>query len=195
MINIRNYDKLEPILYGGDFERVKLGYNECIIKNSYIQKTNSGRDALVLEIDINVGEQKDFFKKLYDSNTKENKVWGCRYMQLYDEPKQIQYFKGLMTSIEKSNYGFKFNGDEKSLIGKLIAGEFILEEYVSQDGLIKTRTKFERPRSIGEHKEVKEKVKLLTGKYVDYFDYEKNKSSNNVKKEEVIEIDPNNLPF
>ena len=64
MINISNYDKVEPILYGGDFERVKLGYNECIIKNSYIQKTNSGRDALVLEIDINVGEQKDFFKKL-----------------------------------------------------------------------------------------------------------------------------------
>ena len=41
----------------------------------------------------------------------------------------------------------------------------------------------------------KEKVKLLTGKYVDYLDYEKNKSSNNMKKEEMIEIDPNNLPF
>ena len=30
MININNYDKVEPILYGGDYERLKLGYQECI---------------------------------------------------------------------------------------------------------------------------------------------------------------------
>lgn len=195
MININNYDKVEPILYGGDYERLKLGYQECIIRNSYIQKTKSGRDALVLELDINSGEQKDYYKKMYDNNTKTDKTWGCKYLQMYDEEKQIQFFKGLMTSIEKSNYGYKFNGDEKSLIGKLVAGEFILEEYVGQDGSTKTRTRFDRPRSIGEHKEVKTKVRLLNGKYVDYQDYENNRPTTNETSQPVTEIDPADLPF
>ena len=70
-----------------------------------------------------------------------------------------------------------------------------LEEYVGQDGSTKTRTRFDRPRSIGEHKEVKPKVRLLNGKYVDYQDYQNNRPTTNETSQQVTEIDPADLPF
>ena len=73
MINIANYDKVEPIIMNGDYERLKLGYQECIIKDAYVFRTKSNIDSLVLELDIYTGDNKDYF-------------------QIYCIQKLIQYF-------------------------------------------------------------------------------------------------------
>ena len=161
---------------------------------AFVDNTNKSLDSNVLGVNYNGSVVENFYhpyEAIFSDDVKRlhlKEVENNKYICLFIK-------QSLLKQKAKYQYGYKFNGDEKGLIGKLLAGEFILEEFVSQDGSTKTRTKFERPRSIGEHKEVKEKVKLLSGKYVDYIDYEKSKSTSNVKQNEVVEIDPSNLPF
>lgn len=60
----------------------------------------------------------------------------------------LQYFKGFITVIENSNPGYKWNWDEKTLVGKLFGGVFGEEEYKGNDGKMHTGVKCMQVRSI-----------------------------------------------
>ena len=161
----------------GEYENLELGGHEIVILDAREHKSEfSGNISLKISVDISGNDkQKGFFKKQYDENTSADKKWptgAVKYLSLKDE--QLGYLKGFITSLEKSNPGFKFNkkGTWEQLKNLKLAGQFGLEEYKKQDGTIGTATKLVQFRSLDKLKEIKiPKVKKLDGTLVEYEDY------------------------
>ena len=57
-------------------------------------------------------------------------------------------FKRFITSVEKSNEGYSWNWDEKSLKGKTFGGVFSREQFRTKDGKLSFAVKCRFPRSI-----------------------------------------------
>lgn len=197
----KNWDSVQANT--GDYESLKLGGHEVVIKNAYEYTGQSGITSLKIEVDITGNdEQKGFYQKQYDNNTNSNKKWpsaSCKYISLKEDDTCVAMFKGFTTCIEKSNPGYTWNFDEKTLIGKKLCGVYGLEEYEKQDGTIGTATKLVQFRSLDKLNEVKiPKVKLLDGTFIEYENYKNNK--NNILTQfndfaDVVEINDNDLPF
>ena len=188
----------------GEFENLELGGHEIIILDAREHKSEfSGNISLKISVDISGSDkQKGFFKKQYDENTSADKKWptgAVKYLSLKDE--QLGYLKGFITSLEKSNPGFKFNkkGTWEQLKNLKLAGQFGLEEYKKQDGTIGTATKLVQFRSLDKLKEIKiPKVKKLDGSLVEYEDYKetktvKNNSNSFGELNDLVEITDNLL--
>lgn len=195
----KNWDSVQANT--GDYENLKLGGHEVVIKNAYEYTGMTGNTSLKIEVDIaGNDEQKGFYQKQYDNNTNSDKKWpsaSCKYISLKEDDTCVSMFKGFTTCVEKSNPGYTWNFDEKTLIGKKICGVYGLEEYEKQDGTIGTATKLVQFRSLDKLNEIKiPKVKLINGTFVDYEDY-KNKSVKiaNDLFGDVVEIDSDSLPF
>lgn len=191
-----NWDKIEGIEYG-DYETLELGGHEVVIKNAYEYTGKTGNTSLKVEVDIAGNDkQAGFFQKQFDNNNNANKTWStgaCKYISLKEEENCIAMFKGFTTSVEKSNPGYVWNFDEKTLIGKKLCGVFGLEQYEKQDGTTGFATRLTQFRSLDKLNEVKiPKVRLLNGTQIDYEEYKVlQKSQKNeifgTKSEEVIE--------
>ena len=186
----------------GDFESLKLGGHEVIIKNACLHEgLTSGNVSLKIEVDIaGKDEQRGFFQNQYDNSTSNPKKWSnqaTKYLSLKEE--NLAYTKGFITALEKSNNGFKFDTTKKwdQLIGLMCAGIFGLEEYEAQDGSIKTKTQLIQFRSIDKLNEIKiPRVKKIDGTFVNYEEY-KNPvaSAKAIFKDSSIEISDEDLPF
>ena len=169
----------------GEYENLELGGHEIVILDAREHKSEfSGNISLKISVDISGNDkQKGFFKKQYDENTSADKKWptgSVKYLSLKDE--QLGYLKGFITSLEKSNPGFKFNkkGTWEQLKNLKLAGQFGLEEYKKQDGTIGTATKLVQFRSLDKLKDIKiPKVKKLDGSLVEYEDYKETKTVKN----------------
>lgn len=195
----KNWDSVQANT--GDYESLKLGGHEVVIKNAYEYTGMTGNTSLKIEVDIaGNDEQKGFYQKQYDNNTNSDKKWpsaSCKYISLKEDDTCLALFKGFTTIIEKSNSGYVWNFDEKTLIGKKICGVYGLEEYEKQDGTIGTATKLVQFRSLDKLNEIKiPKVKLLDGTFMEYEDY-KNRNLNNASNnlDDIVEIDSDSLPF
>ena len=129
-----NWDST-PAETGGSFDNPKAGgYVLKILDAEYGQAKNSGRNQIVITADIASGPYKGFYNELSEKINKGfflNCYWGT-------DGKDTGRFKGNIESIEKSNAGFKFSFDEKTLIGKLIGANLREEEYESK-GKIRTK--------------------------------------------------------
>ena len=192
---IENYENMEA-KGTGDFVPLTLGGHVCIIKKAYISETTTCKEQLCLELDLaEDGEFKDYYQKQFDNSTKKDKKWGCIYRQLTQE--SPEYFKGMITAIENSNPGFKFNWDENQLVGKKVGGVFGLEEYQKQDGKIGTITKCVRLRSADKVKDAQiPSVRLLNKSLVSYDEYMKEKETiNQFTNGQVTNFDEDDLPF
>lgn len=183
----------------GEFESLELGGHEIIIMDAREYTSPiTGNVSLKVSIDIaGSDKQAGFFKKQYDESTAVDKKWpsgATKYMSLKDE--QIAFLKGFITSVEKSNSGFKFdiNGNWEQLKNKKLAGVFGLEEYEKQDGNIATVVKLTQFRSLDKLSEIKiPKVKLINGAYVDYNKY--TPSTSNQSNSSEVEITGDMIPF
>lgn len=180
---IDNWDQIEGIEMG-EREEVKLGGHEVVIKNAYEYTSEvSGTTSLKIEVDISGNDkQAGFYQRIFDSITDmNNKKWSngaCKYVSLKEEPNCQAMYKGFITAVENSNPGYKWDWNEKSLIGKKLCGVFGLEEYTKQDGSVGTSVKLTQFRSLDKLPEVKTpRVKLLNGTYVDYESYQTSKST------------------
>ena len=60
-----------------------------------------------------------------------------------------------MTSIEKSNPSYRWNWDERTLVGKFVGGIFQREEFETSDGQKKMATKCVQIRSLDGLKDAK----------------------------------------
>ena len=141
MEKIEGYEEAQAIT--GEYERLEAGGYICKIVNAKEEKSKSGKRMLVLTLDIIEGDKKDYFRKRFDENTNAEKKWssGAIYRQMLEGEKSAGFLKGLMTSLEASNEDFKWNWEEKKLIGLKCGGIFVEEEYEKMDGSIGTTTK------------------------------------------------------
>lgn len=201
--NMDLWDETEAKEFG-EYENLELGGHEIVILDAREHKSDfSGNVSLKISVDIAGNDkQKGFFQKQFDENTSADKKWSSgatKYLSLKDE--QLAYLKGFITSLEKSNPGFKFNkkGTWEQLKNLRLAGQFGLEEYEKQDGTIGTATKLVQFRSLDKLKEIKiPKVKKLDGSLVEYEDYKETKTVKNNSNpfgelSDVVEITDNFL--
>ena len=116
------------------------GYVLKVANVRYEEGQNGNSDRIQLMFDIAEGDQKDFFRKQYDSQTSEDKKWKgtvAIYVPTDDGSERDGWtkksFKTIMENFEASNPGYKWNWDENSLKGKLIGGIFV-DTYSVIDG-------------------------------------------------------------
>lgn len=132
--------------------------------------------------DIVEGEFKGYFTTL-QNNTGKN--YG-RITRSYKE-NALPFFKAFITAVEKSNPGYKWNWDEKSLNGKFCAVAFRDEEYMV-DNQLKIRAKPDEIRSLQALRAGEIKIKPLKKLDVSAFE-----EPSNVPDTPVLEDD--DLPF
>lgn len=138
----------DSVQAAGEFEALELGGHVCKILRADIVTNSTGSQALRLYIDIADGKQAGYFKKQFNNSTFPDKKWpvGGQVRQ-NTEGKSLGFFKGLITSIEKSNPNYKWAWDETTLKGKLFGGVFGREQYRNQSGELKFSTKCVQVRS------------------------------------------------
>jgi hypothetical protein len=97
-------------------------------------ETKSGFNQLVIAFDIAEGQYKDFYKAQYDANSSEDKKWPNDAVFRLTIPHDgcqdyvVTNWDSFFADLEDSNSGFVFNGDEKTLKGKLIGAKMHIEQ-------------------------------------------------------------------
>lgn len=129
----KGYDEAQEY---GDFEKLELGGHICKILQAKVESYDWG-SVLILLFDIHEGSKSDgFYKRNFDAQG-ENKKWKGTFRQNIPvenptddkELKTLRGFKTLISCIEHSNSGYKWNWDEATLKGKLFGGVFGRKEY------------------------------------------------------------------
>lgn len=148
MEKLQGYDEAQAIT--GEYEKLEAGGYICKIINAKEEKSKSGKRMLVLALDILEGDKKDFFRNRFNENTNPEKKWpaGAIYRQMLEGEKAVGFLKGLMTSLEASNEGFKWDWDEKKLVNLKCGAIFGEEEYEKMDGSVGTTTKIKFIRTV-----------------------------------------------
>ncbi len=138
--------------FTGEYETLALGGHVCTIKAARSETDINGNPWLVIAFDIAQGDpQAGFFSRRYADMKKDNAAakWpvGGTYRQGLSE-KSASFLKGMVTCIQDSNPGFVWDWDENKLVGKKFGGVFGEEEYMNQQGQIKTAIKCRFIRSV-----------------------------------------------
>ena len=147
---MRQIEGWDLVNEAGELKQLPAGAYACKIIEVI---DNVDKEYLDVYFDIVEGEFKGYFTTLFNST---GKNYG-RIARSY-KTNALPFFKAFITAVEKSNPGYKWNWDEKTLNGKLCAVSFRDEEFES-DGTIKTRAKPEEIRSIPALKEGKIEIK------------------------------------
>ena len=153
----QGYD--EAPAYTGEFAQLPAGLYVCEILGAKEEEFNKQR-RFVMQFDIAEGEHKGFYQKQYDSDKVTNQ--GAKYRGVYYQFMEnygLPYFKGLMTSVERSNQGYHFpwgtKGNEKTLIGKKFGAVMGREEFLTDSGDKRMATKIVQIRSVDGLKDAK----------------------------------------
>lgn len=134
---MRKINNFENVQEAGNFKRLPAGGYVCAI---YKATDVPEKEYLKIEFDVVKGDQKGYFKKLYDSDTRSDKKWpnaGTTYRSYKENA--LPMFKGFITSIEKSNKNFKWDWDENKLNKKYFGAVIADEEYQNQKGNVRVR--------------------------------------------------------
>jgi hypothetical protein len=190
----KDYDEIQ--VFEGGAQLPVGGYELTIVGAKVEQFTNC--EILKIAFDIVNHEQ---FSGFYANRFKSAKAknpdakWGGVFDVFIpkDDGSELdgytkQAFKRFITSVEKSNEGYVWNWDEKSLKGKAFGGIFGREEFITKEGDRKFAVKCRFPRSIdsirsGDYKIPEDKLlKGLNAATATLDDYE-----------EIL--DPDDMPF
>lgn len=153
----QGYD--EAPAYTGEFMQLPAGLYVCEILGVKQEEYN-GHDRFVMQFDIAEGDQKEFYQRQYNMEkaTNQNAKYKGVHRQ-YMDSNSLPFFKGLMTSVERSNQGFHFpwgtQGNEKTLVGKKFGAVMGREEFLTADGEKRMATKIVQIRSIDGLKDAK----------------------------------------
>ncbi len=149
MKKITGYD--DAPAYTGESMALPAGKYICVIKGANeIKAQTTGKGQLAIHLDISEGQYKDFYANKYQGDLQRRgsaAKWGCTFRQGY-EGNQLPFFKGLITSVEESNPGYKWDWDEDGLKGKKIGVVFGREQFRAADGTAKLATKPLKVRSV-----------------------------------------------
>lgn len=143
----------ETPAYTGETMQLPKGLYVCIVKQANVVVDRNNREQLVLLFDIAEGEQKGFYQKQFDSRKRSNSdaKWSGVYKQFtHDKDNQVAnpFFKGVICSIEKSNNGYRWDWNEKSLVGKRFGGIFGREQFLTGAGEKRMATRLIQIRSV-----------------------------------------------
>ena len=120
----QGYDEAQSF---GEFETLPAGGYKCLIKKVVCEKTQAGKQYLKIGFDITEGEYKDFYQKKFANDERPEPKWSGIWT--------------VITSVEASNTGFKFNFNEQELVNKKVGLVFREEEFEGQDGQVHTSVK------------------------------------------------------
>lgn len=153
----QGYDEAQT--FTGEAMQLPAGCYVCVIKQVAEVKTMNGRPQIAILFDIAEGEHKGFYAGQYDAaRSGGDAKWKGVHKQLMDGS-SLPFFKGLMTSIEKSNPGYHFpwgvEGNEKTLTGKKFGAVMRREQFATSDGQLKFATKVFQIRSLDGLKDAK----------------------------------------
>ena len=116
--------------------KLPLGAYVCKVMGVRVDTYDATSAQLVIQFDIAEGEHAGFYKREYAANTAENKkfkgvlrVWLPKDDGSEKDEWTKSTLKGLVTSFEKSNPGYKWNWNEQTLIGRMVGILFRNEEW------------------------------------------------------------------
>lgn len=106
-------------------EQLPAGGYVAKILNAKVEEYSWG-EKLVISFDIAEGEYKDFFRKQYNENTREDKKWKGNFRltvpnegnQYFDSQKRT--FGNAIWAVEESNPGYHWDWNESALKGKMV---------------------------------------------------------------------------
>lgn len=190
----KDYDEI--LVFEGGAQLPVGGYELTIVGAKVEQFTNC--EILKIAFDIVNHEQfSGFYANRFKSAKAQNPdaKWGGVFDVFIpkDDGSELdgytkQAFKRFITSVEKSNEGYVWNWDEKSLKGKAFGGIFGREEFITKEGDRKFAVKCRFPRSIDSIRSGDYKIpedKLLKGL---------NTATATIDDYEEI-LDPDDMPF
>lgn len=153
----------------GDFKSLKAGAYKCEVKAVEELKSTNGKKFVKISFDIADGEFKNYFADKYTNDTRADKKWSGiwnLFLAGYEEGTINTKFKGFITSIEKSNVGFIWDWNEQKLAKQFLGIVFRDEEFIAQDGSIKSCAKPFYAVPVDEIDKVKvPEPKLLEGEF------------------------------
>lgn len=157
-MNILNNWNNTPAYDGQGGERMTPGGHICKIVGAKIAASRSGREQLVLALEvIDEGELNGFYARAFKRCNESFRPgvgnapgWPCRFFQNTQDANgnASPYFKGLIKTIEESNAAYKWNWQESGLKNLRVGFIFREEEYENQMGEIKTTVKPAWPASV-----------------------------------------------
>lgn len=119
-----------------EWHKLPLDAYVCKVKQAAVQSTDNGNQMLCILFDIAEGEEAGYYTDEFKLNTRDDRKWkGVLRVWLPkdDGSEKDEWtkstFKGMVTSFEKSNPGYQWNWDEKSLAGKMVGILFRNEEW------------------------------------------------------------------
>ncbi len=112
-------------------------------------KDHPEKEYLKIYFDIFKGDDKGYFKKQYDGDTRKEKKWpnAGTFIRSYKDS-AASMFKGFTNAVEKSNKGYKWDFDEKTLVNKIIGLIIADEQYQNQKGQVRVRNYVAAVRSV-----------------------------------------------
>lgn len=141
MRKINGWENIDAQRFG-EFEGIEPGWYPCVILNVAEEASkNSQRDGVRFDFDIVDGKFKSYYTRLYKADAgKDNRRWRGTYWQM-TEGNGVPFFKGIITAIEESNAGYKFDFDERKMKGLKVGVGFRREQYEATDGTLKFTVK------------------------------------------------------
>lgn len=145
MEKIEGYDTVQALT--GEYEILKPGGYICKIIAAKEEKSKRGNRMLTLALDIDEGDNKGFFMKKFEEMKKQKREpnqeikypnAAIYHQMLEGNDRAVGFLKGLMTSLEASNPNFKWDWNEKKLVGLKCGAIFAEEEYEKLDGSVGT---------------------------------------------------------
>lgn len=146
MIKPQDYD---TAVRGGEFKRLPANGYVCKIIRAEETTSKAGKPMLKVAIDIHDGSEfEGYFRDQFENRLKynDNATWPCvsYVVQTTDEGKTSGAFKNFVESIRESNYNWEPEWNERfcdKLRGTLLGVVFVTEEYINNEGKLRTSTK------------------------------------------------------
>lgn len=167
-----DYDQVEG--FSGEYERLQPGGYICVILKVAVEEKDYGH-LMRIGFDIADGPSEGYYDRQFKRRKQNNSEvkWPGMYYQTIRED-DLRYFKGFIQAIEQSNSNYQWDWDERKLIGKLFGGVFGEEEYLANDGSVKTSVKCMYVRSVAQIRKgvnIPEVKRLKTQGYTSHESY------------------------
>lgn len=143
MKRINNWENIQE---STTFKRLKpSGYVCKILK----VEDHPDKEYLKIYFDVNGGEDKGYFKSQFEKDTRKERKWpnAGTFIRSYKDS-AASMFKGFINAIEKSNKGYQWDFDEKTLVNKVVGLIIADEQYQNQKGQVRVRNYVAAVRSV-----------------------------------------------
>lgn len=136
---MKKIDNWEAVKVSNGYSRLPAGGYIVEIKDV---KDVPEKEYLEIYFDIVKGNEKGYFQKQYDNDTRKDKKWpNAGILRRSYSDNSVSFFKGFITAVEKSNSGYKWDWKESSLKNKLLGVIIGDEEYLNSNGQKRIRNK------------------------------------------------------